>query len=637
VEESGEVQDTTELVARVSALAWASRMANPGWTFTPNSSSSVRMSDDERLEKALGSLAKVSAPTLRALIDEATRPDTPWADESLVSVGPLGANVADFVIRASFTPFHPDTPLPADAVEAALLDPLMFRDVLISYRGADPLASVRSALGLAPSASLAVDAVGEYGFDDVCLLLQVTSANYALQWALADASLDHLRGYAAADARGGAATEMHPMTAPFARFILKRRPSIDELVRMMMRGRFGPLGVSPSRFPPEAYRDQLSKLPGRPRGSGTWSGSAHRYGRFPSRKLPPPVAGWEQDSHMFLLPWRDTGRITAEAGAPVRIVGAPSHQHIVTRGRALRLRWQARILPVLIPAILLLFVVGADRLSGSDVMLDAQSLLRDPVLVAGTWAAPLLAGLLVGMGLASLSVFRERAFDELAAEQGSRHVIAEIRPERAFAHGLTSLRPDVFNARRPLPSTLTIATETNGLVVLGRGTRPERVAAIHWLNIVAVTPVPPSDDDVTFLGERRYRFAITVRDGDTTVSLPCTIVRAKLDWAAEATAWHRPFPHFVSRLDNGITGWMLARPPGPDDAVARYRMAGRQSSFVGTPFEAEVIEYERVAQEPAESPSRVRYRGRLRTNIPLMLVIAAFGTFGPSALVAMLG
>jgi hypothetical protein len=635
VERAGEPPDGAALVSRLTALVRQAMAAAPAWRFTSSTRASA-MTDDERVELALGRLSSVSARAVQAVIDEAERPDSVWASRQLVAMGPFGADVADFVTRASFSRSQPDVVLPAEELEASLLDPVVFRDVLIAHHAADPLSSVREALGLTPGETLAVEAVAAYGFDDVELLLRAGAANYTLQWVLARDWLKNVSGYAQADAHGDAALEMHSMSAPFARFILARRPSIDELVRMMERDRFTRLGISPSRFPPEEYRAELSKAARPARGAGLRPTTRRQPSRF--RRLPPRVAGWQRDSHVFLVPWRDTARIEAEAGATERIVGAPSHQHLVTRGRARRLRWQARILPALIPATLLALALGIDRSWGGDVMLDAQRFALDPVLATVTWATPLVAGLIVGLGLASLSDFRERAFDELAAERGSRQQYAEVRRERAFVSGLQRLRPEAFTAggRRPLPSRFTIATETNGLVVLGRGTRPERVAAFHWLNIVSVTPAPPSDNDVTWLGDRRYRFDIAVRHGDTTVSLPCTIVRAKLDWGSEATAWHRPFPEFVSRLDTGIIGWM-AGSPDPADIIARWPIAHEESSYPGTPFEAEVVDYEKAVEAPAESPSRVGYRRRLRTSIPLMLGITALGLLAPSLLATAIG
>jgi hypothetical protein len=633
MEQLGEEPDKAVLVSRLSALARASREANPGWTFTGFTGSPSRLSEDERLEQALARLATVSAPALLAVIDEAARPDNVFSGGPAGTTGLFGTNIADYILRASFRQISPDDLLPVETMEASLLDPVAFREILLTYRRVNALESVRSALGLAPSESLAVDAVAAYGFDDVSFVLHVASANEALQWSLAAPALRKITGYAGVGAYSDAAEKIHSMTAPFARFLLKQRPGLDELTGMMERDTFARFGISPSRFPQAAYRLGLSRLSASAPGVVTRHESARQGRPVKSRKLPSRVAGWENDSHVFLVPWRDTARIKSEAGALTRRVGAPSHQHIVTRRRARLLLWSERVLPVLIAATLVALVLWIHQWSGTPVMMNWDWILREPKVAVLMWLIPLASGLVVGLGLASLPTFRERSFDEFAAEVGSLQATGDVRRDRAFVRALRELRPEAFTARRrcPVPSTFTIATETNGIVVYGRGSGPERVAAFHWLNIVAVTRLAPSNEDIARRGERRYRFAIEVRHGDTTVSLPCVIQRAKVDYAAESSAWERPFPVFVSSLTNGRSRWTIAERADPGELDRRFRMTQPDASLAGTPYEAQVAEYEQGSQPSGKSPSRVRYRARLRTNIPLMFVIVLVGVFGPSA------
>ncbi|HSO17195.1 MAG TPA: hypothetical protein VLS95_14715, partial [Arthrobacter sp.] len=243
------------IVQRITALAYADeRLGGSG----PDSELPAE------LGAALAFLPQLSLRTLRALEQDLARPDS-LATGGGQRRGQTGEpGVARFLVRACSQTRRPySSPRTARAIDASLLDLLMFRDVRLAHGSSmyhRCFDGVKDILGLGPEDSLAEHGVARYGARGIVSLLHISVSVADLQFSQTSAHITPQMGYAGLDAYADAQDDCHSMTAAFARWILQTDPSPARVATLAANGRLAKFEISPAELDPEKLRAKLAKV-----------------------------------------------------------------------------------------------------------------------------------------------------------------------------------------------------------------------------------------------------------------------------------------------------------------------------------------------------------------------------------------
>ncbi|WP_230010882.1 hypothetical protein, partial [Microbacterium sp. Bi128] len=229
------------------------------------------------LDAALEFLPELSLRTLQTLEADLARRDS-LADCGVLEWSSAGEpGTAKFLIRFASPPSHCyGTLRNAASIEAALLDLLLFRDVLEAYGDYmffECLTGVKDILGLGPGESLAEQGVAKYDAGGVASVLHSAVSIAGLQLKQTSAYITPQMGYAGVGAYADAKDDCHFMTAALARWILRNRPSPEAVAGLAGNGRLAKFDISPSTLDAGKLQAELSKLDlsGQTRALDSWN------------------------------------------------------------------------------------------------------------------------------------------------------------------------------------------------------------------------------------------------------------------------------------------------------------------------------------------------------------------------------
>lgn len=463
--------DTDGIIARISALA--------------RKDQTQRQDSDEKrvlaLNKALAFLRELDPHTLQALDREFARPDG-IATSGVFETGFLGGpGVAQFIRSYCSPPSGlPLAPHSAAAVDARLIDVLLFRDILLAHGETmffQCLTRVKGILGFGSEASLAREGAGKYGPRGVVLLLNTAHSLAKLQLQKTSAHVTASMGYAGIDAWADAKDDCHFMTADFTKWILQRRSSPRDIAGLVTKGRLEKFGISPSDMEPELLLAELSKVDtdGVATALASWSG------------LPQDSKRADRRSSLADLGDRGERSFDVQGVVGVKTAGDAFEAHIWRRQSKLRARqlkslcWRMGSFGVPAIALWLCWPI-------------VQQLLAKPSPDASTGAVTfllveLLGGTLLAMGAVSLIDMRTSGFFALARAM-SRMTVLQGKRTPEFLAALRKLRPGMFQTKRSggVPGYFSMCFSTEGALLVSGGRVPDIVAAFPWDSIRAIDP-----------------------------------------------------------------------------------------------------------------------------------------------------
>ncbi|WP_461172043.1 hypothetical protein M1D93_13510 [Arthrobacter sp. Z1-9] len=471
MEETDAQGDTDSIIARISDLA--------------RKDQTQRQDFDEKrvlaLNKALAFLRELNPRTLQALDREFARSDG-IATSAVFGMGFNGGpGVAQFIRSYCSPPSGlPLAPHSAAAVDARLIDVLLFRDILLAHGETmffQCLTRVKGILGFGPDDSLAREGAGKYGARGVVLLLNTAHSLAKLQLQKTSAHVTASMGYSGIDAWADAKDDCHFMTAEFAKWILQRGPSPRDIAGLITKGRLDRFGISPSDVEPELLLAELSKVDTDAGASAlaSWIG------------LPQSSVRADRRSSLADLSDRGERSFDVQGVAGVKTAGDAFEAHIWRRQSKLRAR-QLKSLCWLMGS----FGVPAFALWLSWPMV--QQLLAKSSLDASTGAftfllVELLGGTLLAMGAVSLIDMRTSGFFALARAM-SRMTVLQGKRTPEFLAALRKLRPGLFEAGRSggVPRYFSMCFTKEGALLVSGGRVPDIAAAFPWDSIRAIDP-----------------------------------------------------------------------------------------------------------------------------------------------------
>ncbi|MGG7652976.1 hypothetical protein [Kocuria rosea] len=559
----------------------------------------------QELEHALEFLGELDLRTLREIERELARPDSMITSPAVGAHGGLTAFLGTrYTAAFPASRYHPSTPVPQ--IRARLLDTLVFREIRTAHGITmfdRSVRGVQGVLGLSPRDSLAETGFPEYGAEAVFLLLDVAASFATVQLSKTSAHVTASMGHSGMDAYADALDACHFMTAAFAKHLLRSPPDPDKLVTMAARGRLDAFGISPTDLGGDRLRTELSKLRDRlPELSGPYSSWGPAGDAV--RRQPPDTAGREDDA-------RQSFSVSRRPGRP-RTAGEAEQHHLSRKDWSWWVReHRAQLATVLTTAAIAIFWWSARA--------AALELSGGLIVLAG------LMGVVAAAALAALLGSRAQTFFR-AAEGHSRYTVLQGRRDAQFLDALRALRPDLFAGARHagLPRLVTVVVERNGVLFLGRGTRPPVVAAFHWLHVPRIT-VP--EDPPGTPRRRAHRVAFEVRRDGADVVLSLPLERAKVAWTQHSYLENKPLEAVLSLLQGLRHTWALpplgARNHGDnEDTSERLRLLSGADELAGTRWEQEALDWEFASRPPLDFAGAPAAR---REQVVLAAVIVFMG------------
>ncbi|WP_026550426.1 hypothetical protein [Arthrobacter sp. Br18] len=535
------------------------------------------------LDYALRFLEELDLRTLREIDRDLARTDSLISRPASGVPGLAAFLGGRYAAALPSSRYHSMTPVAQ--LEADLLDTLVFREILLAHGDImfhRAVRGVRNALGLPPHGSLATTGFARCGALSMFLLLDVAVSLAGVQLSRTSAHITASMGYSGIDAYAGALDNCHFMTTGFARYLLRHRPGPDRLVAMMARGRLDAFGISPTDLDKDRLRAELSKLRDRlPVLSDAYS--SWQSPKNAARARPPATAGRNDDVRLSFA-------VSPRPGAP-RTAGEAAGQQLSRRDWTLRVRNRKALLATVSAAVSI-------ALSWWSALAASQDPSASLVLFAG------LMGAVAAIASAVLLDSRAGAFFQ-AADGLSDYTVLQGRRDAQFLGALRVLRPDVFAGARHagLPRLVTVVVERNGVLFLGRGTRPRVVASFHWLHVPKV--IAPADPSAA-VGESPHRVAFEVRRCGADVVLGFPLERAKVAWTQRDYLVNSPLEAVLSGLQGLRYAWAL-RPTGTRNGAGRNDSSDRIGllsagfdKISGTPYEREALDWEFSARTPLE-------------------------------------
>lgn len=625
-------EEINAIVGRIAALAYADERLG-------------RSGRDAELAAELGValefLPQLRLRTLRALEKDLARPD------SLATGGPRGRGqdeapgVARFLIHVcSQTPRPYSSPRPAHAVDASLLDLLMFRDVRLAHgstmfhRCFDGLKAI---LGLGAEDSLAEHGVARYGARGIVSLLHISVSLAELQLSQTSAHITPQMGYAGLDAWADAKDNCHFMTAAFARRILTTDPSPARVVALAANGRLAKYGISPAMLDPEKLRAELAKVD-----------VAALAGSLPDVDVDNSQAGdagsGTSDGPQGRRP--DLSELDDGAKGSFDVVIPPSarnpatvndafEKHITRRETGLIIR---RLKAVSWIACLLAAVVISFWTAGPAV----AELPGGPAVsawkgLAAFVLAEVLGGCLIAMGISSWLDLRASGFF-LAARELSRYTVLQGRRDEEFLQALRVLRPGLFDTSPTagLPRLFTVCFDQEGAMLVGGRTQPFVIASFHWLHVRQILAEPPVRGR-SFKRGTGQRVVLVIRHGGTDVRLAFPLERAKVAWTTRTFLESDPVKAALALLQ-GMRDLSALEGPGVSqqgmrkmtpEIAERMHLLRQDAVLEGTDYENEALEYERRPRPPLAPAASDFLRDRQFQITRGVVVVALLCAAGP--------
>jgi hypothetical protein len=527
------------------------------------------------LDAALAFLPQLRLRALQALDRDLARPDS-LATCGALSWGAGQPGTAKFLIRFCSPPGrHYGSPGSTAGIDAALVDLLLFRDVLLAHGSTmffKCVAGVKEILGISKEESLAEDGAGKYGAPGVCAVLDTAASLAVLQLTKTSAHITAKMGYAGVDAYADAIDDCHFMTADFARWILRSGPLPERVAGLAGNGRLAKFGISPAELDPERLMAELSKLD---------SGLQAEVLADWNREVPKTASAQTGNGRRSSLADVDDGgkRSFEVSSLPVVSTSGDGFENHISRRRsnaAVRrlkaLSWVACPLAVVAVSLWLARPLVGELLAGPPA--TAWKGLGTFVL------AETLGGALLALGISSLLDLRASGFF-LTARELSQFTVLQGRRTADFLAALRKLRPGLFDRSRTgkVPRLFSLCFSREGALLIGGGPQPGVVATFPWQSvreIVAEQPVRGRPHP----GGHGQRVLLVVSHGGVDVQLAFPLERAKVAWTSRTFLEGNPVEaalalvqgmRTLSRIDPAVALWEPSQQPQAQTSSAELR------------------------------------------------------------------
>lgn len=524
------------IVGRIAALAYADERLGMGG---PDAELAAE------LGAALAFLPQLRLGTLRALEKDLARPDS-LATGGIQRRGQAGEpGVAWFVVRVCSQTRGPDSsPRPAHAIDASLLDLLMFRDVRLAHGDImfqRCFTRVKDILGLGSEDSLADHGVARYGAHGIVSLLNISVSLAELQLSQTSAHITAQMGYAGLDAYADAKDDCHFMTAAFARWILKKDPSPAKVAALAADGRLATYGISPAELDPEKLQAEVAKvdvaalagsLPDVDAGSSHPEHSGSGTSDRPQSRRPDLSELDDGAMRSFDVTIPPAARNPATAGDAFE-------KHISPKGSNAALQRLKALVWVACPAavVAISFWMAAPAVGELLGEPGGNAWQRPAVFVV---SVALCGGCLIAMGICSWLDLRANGFF-LVARELSRFTVLQGRRDEAFLKALRTLRPGLFqhSGTAGLPRLFSLCFSSEGALLIGGGASPGVVAVFPWQTVQEIVPESPVKGRKRPL-RRGQRVILTVSHEGADIQLAFPLERAKVAWTSRTFLEAKP-------------------------------------------------------------------------------------------------
>lgn len=543
------------IVGRIAALAYADERLG-------------RSGPDAELATELG-VALEFLPQLRLRTLRSLEKDLAWPD-SLATGGLQGRNqdeepgVARFLVHVcSQTPRPYSSPRPAHAIDASLLDLLMFRDVRLAHGNTmfhRCFDGVKAILGLSSEDSLAEHGVARYGARGIVSLLHISVSLAELQFSQTSAHITPQMGYAGLDAWADAKDDCHCMTAAFARWILKTDPSPAKIAALAANGRLAKYGISPADLDPEKLRAELDRV--------DVAAVAGTLADLEAENSQAGDAGsGPSDSHQGRRP--DLSDLDDGAMGSFVVTVPPTARNPATVNDAFEKHITRRESDLIVRRLRAVSWVAFPFAVLAISLWLAQPLIRE--LLAGSapsaWKgltvfvlAELACGVLLAMGVSSWLDLRASGFFLMAREL-SRFTVLQGRRDEAFLKALRALRPGLFqrSGTAGLPRFFSLCFSSDGALLIGGGASPGVVAVFPWQTVREIVPEPPARGRKRFFGPGQRVVLIVSHEG-ADIQLAFPLEQAKVAWTSRTFLEAKPLEATLA----SVQGLQTASLGGPE-------------------------------------------------------------------------
>lgn len=516
-----------------------------------------------KLDAALARLEQLSPETLQLLELELAKPDSIIAEGSKFweFSGAKGGPV-EFLVRCCSPVTQQGTEVPVAENDARLLDTLVFGIICAAHSPVmygRAVSRVRNLFGLGSHESLAGTAGAKYGTANVFAVLNVAVSIATVQLGKTSSHITAKMGRAGVDAYADALDACHFMTAAFANFIMRQQPTPEKLVSLMRTGRLARFGISPTDIDLQQLQLELSKP------------SAPYPAVFPAPAKLPELQPPE-------------GECTAEEGqscyfisgvANPRTAGDALERHLSRRKTAVQAARIKKFSAVL--AQLAAVGISVWMCWPSLMTLMAQRPVTAFLVFASLVFVEGVCGYWIFRCAAALHDLRGVTFFQQARDL-TNYTVIQGRRDRSFLKSLRQLRPAAFDqsASAGIPRYFSLFADKQGVMILGKGSRPRIVASFHWSHVIDTAP-----DAVG------HRIVLTVRQDERTVPLAFEVTRAKVAWSELSYVQEKPMEAMLAMYNGMKVLGRLERPAGSpaDEAQAAQAYESRNPAplfFAGT-------------------------------------------------------
>jgi hypothetical protein len=462
----------------------------------------------DKLDASLARLEQLRPETLQLLELELAKSGSIIAEGSKFW-GFSGAKggPAEFLVRFCSPVTQQGTEVPAAENDARLLDTLVFGIILAAHSPVmygRAVSRVRNLFGLGSHESLAGTAGAKYGTANVFAVLDVAVCIATVQLSKTSSHITARMGRAGVDAYADALDACHFMTAAFANFIMRQQPTPEKLASLMRTGRLARFGISPTDIDLQQLQSELSKL------SATYPADFPAPAKLPELQSP-------------------EGECTAEAGQSCYLISGIANPR--TAGDALE-RHLSRRQTAARAALIKNFsaVLGALAAVGISLWMCWPSLLtlmaQRPLVALLVFASLVfvegVCGYLIFGFAAALHEMRGETFFQQARDL-TKYTVIQGRRDRSFLKALRQLRPTAFDqsASAGIPRHFSLFADKQGVMILGKGSRPRIVASFHWSHVIDTAPDAVGHRIVLTVQQDK-----TVRQDERTVPLAFEVTRA---------------------------------------------------------------------------------------------------------------
>lgn len=136
----------------------------------------------------------------------------------------------------------------------------------------------------------------------------------------------------------------------------------------------------------------------------------------------------------------------------------------------------------------------------------------------------------------------------------TNYTVIQGRRDRSFLKSLRQLRPAAFDqsASAGIPRHFSLFADKQGVMILGKGSRPRIVASFHWSHVSDTAPDAVGHRIVlTVQQDETVQRDETVRQDERTAPLAFEVTRAKVAWSELSYVQEKPLEAMLA-MYNGM-------------------------------------------------------------------------------------